>query len=190
MPFSATKSQAGLSTRMWGFLLLEASACMVSLSNRAVWVVKQSAMTSHSPTARLDSDITQVDASNTKNTTVPPSKTRRFNSEWAKGREWLKHDHENGVIFCEWCRCFDRNEHRNQFVKGCASVWSLIASKRNSRGSTGTKFFHWCKYVFYYVLAKVWRPKLCNGNWIWNLVDTTGDLAIEPNFTHCNGMYT
>ena len=84
--------------------------------------VKQSAVTSHSPTARLDSDTTQADASSSKNPTAPPSKRRRFNSEGAEGREWLKHDNKNGVMFCEWCHCFDRNEHRNQFVKGCASM--------------------------------------------------------------------
>ena len=36
------------------------------------------------------------------------------------------------------------------------------------------------------MLAKVWQPKLCNGNLIWKLVDTTCDLAIEANFTHCH----
>ena len=36
--------------------------------------VKQSAMTSHSLTARLDSDTTQADASSSKNPTAPPSK--------------------------------------------------------------------------------------------------------------------
>ena len=28
----------------------------------------------------------------------------------------------NGIMFCEWCCCFGRNEHRNQFVKGCVSM--------------------------------------------------------------------
>ena len=60
-----------------------------------------------------------TDASSSEQPTVLPSKRRRFNSEWAEGREWLQ---ENGVMFCEWCRCFDRNEHRNQFVKGCVSM--------------------------------------------------------------------
>ena len=63
--------------------------------------VKQSAVTSHFPTARLDSDTTQADASSSKNPTAPPSKRRGFNSEWAC--EWLKHYNENGVMFCEWC---------------------------------------------------------------------------------------
>ena len=84
--------------------------------------VKQSAMTSHSPTARLDRNTTQADASSSKNPTAPPLKRRHFNSEWAEGCKWLKHDNENGVMFCECCRYFDRNEHRNQFVKGCASM--------------------------------------------------------------------
>ena len=63
-----------------------------------------------------------TDASSSEQPTVLPLKRRRFNSEWAEGREWLQHDKENGVMFCEWCRCFDRNEHRNQFVKGCVSM--------------------------------------------------------------------
>lgn len=63
-----------------------------------------------------------TEASSTEHATALPLKKRRFNSEWAEGREWLQHDTENGVMFCEWCRCFDRNEHRNQFVKGCGSM--------------------------------------------------------------------
>ena len=84
--------------------------------------VKQSAVTSHSPIPRLDGDTTQADASSSKILAAPPSKRRRCNSEWAEGREWLKHDNENGVIFCERCHCFDTSKHRNQFVKGCASI--------------------------------------------------------------------
>ena len=81
--------------------------------------VKQSVVTSHSPTTRLDSDTTQADASSSKNPAAPSSKGRCFNSEWAEGCEWLN---ENSIMFCEWCRCFDRSEHRNQFVKGCTSM--------------------------------------------------------------------
>ena len=88
---------------------------MKSYKNELFGFVKQSAVTSHSPTPRLDNDTTQADASSSKNPAAPPSKRRRFNSEWAEGCEWLKHDNENGVMFFEWCRCFDRNEHRNQF---------------------------------------------------------------------------
>ena len=66
-----------------------------------------------------DGDTTQADASSSRNPTAPPSKRRCFNSEWAEGHEWLKHDNENGVMFCEWCRCFNRNEHRNQFEGMC-----------------------------------------------------------------------
>ena len=84
--------------------------------------VKQLTVTSHSPTARLDSDTTQAAASSSENPTTPPSKRRRFNSEWAEGCANGKHDNENGAMFCEWCRCFNRNEHKNQFVKGCASM--------------------------------------------------------------------
>ena len=57
--------------------------------------VKQSAMTSHSPTARLDSDTMQPDASSSKNPSAPPLKRRHFNSEWAEGHKWLKHDNES-----------------------------------------------------------------------------------------------
>ena len=42
--------------------------------------------------------------------------------DWTEGREWLTHDTDADVMFCEWCRRFDRNDHRNQFVKGCASM--------------------------------------------------------------------
>ena len=43
--------------------------------------------------------------------------------QWVgRGTRMLKHDNESGVMFCEWCCCFNRNEHRNQFVKGCASI--------------------------------------------------------------------
>ena len=62
---------------------------------------KQSTVTSHSPTTQLDSDTTQADASSSKNPATQPSKRRRFNSEWAEGREWLKYDNENGVTFFE-----------------------------------------------------------------------------------------
>ena len=50
---------------------------------------------------------------------APPSKRRRFNMDWTEGREWLTHDTDADVMFCEWCRRFDRNDHRNQFVKVC-----------------------------------------------------------------------
>jgi len=52
----------------------------------------------------------------------PTAKKRRFNNDWAEGRVWLQHDKDNDVMFCEWCRRFDKNEHRNQFVKGCTSM--------------------------------------------------------------------
>ena len=61
--------------------------------------VKQSAVTSHSPTTPLNSDTTQADVSSSKKLSVPPSKRRCFNSEWAEGRKWLKHDNENCVVF-------------------------------------------------------------------------------------------
>ena len=36
--------------------------------------------------------------------------------------ELIKHDQDDSMMFCEWCWHFDRNEHRNQFVKGCSSM--------------------------------------------------------------------
>ena len=59
-----------------------------------------------------------------------------FNSDWAEGRMWLKRDQDNSVMFCEWCRCFNKNEHRNQLSKG-AVQWSWRVSKNmNSQGRT------------------------------------------------------
>lgn len=52
----------------------------------------------------------------------PTAKKRRFNNDWAEGRVWLQHDKDKNVMFCEWCHRFDKNEHRNQFVKGCTSM--------------------------------------------------------------------
>ena len=52
---------------------------------------------------------------------APPSKRRHFNMDWTEGRKWLTHDTDADVMFSEWCRRFDRNDHRNhgQFVKVC-----------------------------------------------------------------------
>ena len=36
-----------------------------------------------------------------------PSKRRRFNMDWTEGREWLTHDTDADVMFCEWCRRFN-----------------------------------------------------------------------------------
>ena len=83
--------------------------------------VKQLAMTSLSPTARLETVIPRrqmPQAAKSYRATLE----NEVLQQWAEGRKWLKHDNENGVMFCEWCCCFDRNEHRNQFVKGYASV--------------------------------------------------------------------
>ena len=35
---------------------------------------------------------------------------------------WLKHDEDNSLMVCGWCHQFDKNEHRNQFVKGFVSI--------------------------------------------------------------------
>ena len=32
-------------------------------------------------------------------------------------------------MFGEWCCCFDKNEHRNQFVKGYSSMNSQSSTK-------------------------------------------------------------
>ena len=59
-------------------------------------------------------------ASRSADPLTPPSKRRRFNMDsGTEGREWLTHDTDADVMFCEWCRRFDRNDHRNQFVKVC-----------------------------------------------------------------------
>ena len=48
---------------------------------------------------------------------APPSKRRRFNMDWTEGREWLTHDTDADVMFCEWCRRFVPVDHRNQLSK-------------------------------------------------------------------------
>ena len=70
----------------------------------------------------VNSEDQTEDACKSDNLTAPPSKRRRFNSNWTEGHTWLKHDQDNSVMFCEWCRHFDQNEHRNQLVKGCSSM--------------------------------------------------------------------
>ena len=36
------------------------------------------------------------------------------------------------MMFCEWCCCFDKNEHRNQFVKGGTSM-KMESIKKHDR---------------------------------------------------------
>ena len=87
--------------------------------------VKHSAATS-SPSSPLGSD--NMDVANSGDSTTlrnedpvnPPLKRRCFSSKWSEGHVWLKHDRDNDVMFCKWCRRFNRNEYRNHFVKGCA----------------------------------------------------------------------
>ena len=50
----------------------------------------------------VDSEDQTEDACKSDDPTAPPSKRRRFNSNWTEGHTW--------------------HEHRNQFVKGCNSV--------------------------------------------------------------------
>ena len=85
---------------------------------------------SSSRIAVTPSSSSRMDLSSSRDATISvrddpgtlPSKKRRFNCDWTKGRAWLKHDTDNNVMFCEWCRSFDKSEYRNQFVKGCASM--------------------------------------------------------------------
>lgn len=70
----------------------------------------------------VDSEDQTEDACKSNDLTAPPSKRRCFNSNWMEGHTWLKHNQDNSMMFCEWCRRFDRNEHRKQFVKGCSSM--------------------------------------------------------------------
>ena len=64
----------------------------------------------------LDSD--DRDASNSEDLAAPPSKRRRFNSDWVEGRKRDACGLNMGVMLREWWHRFDMNEHRNQFVKG------------------------------------------------------------------------
>ena len=82
----------------------------------------------------VDSKDQTEDACKNDDPTAPPSKRRHFNSNWTEGHTWLKHDQDNSVMFCEWCRRFDRNEHRNQFVKGCSSM-KLESVKKHEESS-------------------------------------------------------
>ena len=46
----------------------------------------------------------------------------------------LQHDKDNNVMFCEWCHRFDKNEHKNQFVKGRTSMkLESIKKQKQSR---------------------------------------------------------
>jgi len=62
----------------------------------------------------------------------PTAKKRRSNNNWAEGQVWLQHDKDNNVMFCEWCRRFDKNKHRNQFVKGC-TLMKLESVKKHEQ---------------------------------------------------------
>ena len=52
----------------------------------------------------------------------PVVKKRRYNSRWTENRPWLQYDCEMEVMFCVWCRQYDRTPDRNQFAKGCSSM--------------------------------------------------------------------
>ena len=55
-------------------------------------------------------------------------------------------------MFCEWCCRFDKNEHRNQFVKGYSSM--------NSQGSTKM-----CKHLYNFGVIEFVYEKLMFGLW-------------------------
>ena len=52
------------------------------------------------------------DACNSEDSTALSSKKRRFNSNLVEGHMWLKHEQDNSMTFCEWCRYFVRNEQQ------------------------------------------------------------------------------
>ena len=74
-----------------------------------------------SPTVSTPSTVHEGTSSGATKPTAPPVKRRRFNSTW-KGREWLHHYANRGVIFCDWCRASSRSDLRNQFVTGSSSL--------------------------------------------------------------------
>ena len=51
-----------------------------------------------------------------------PAKRRHYNAKWGEGCEWLEYSDGEGVMFCAWCRLYDKNDHRNQFVHGCSTM--------------------------------------------------------------------
>ena len=75
-----------------------------------------------SPTVSTPSTVHEGTSSGATEPTAPPVKRRRFNSAWKEGREWLHHDANRGVIFCNWCRASSRSDLRNQFVTGSSSL--------------------------------------------------------------------
>ena len=86
------------------------------------------------PAASTDdgsSHSTTESQSATNESQEPSAKRRRYyNSKWAEGRDWLEFSKDEGLMFCSWCRKYDRNEHRNQFVRGCSSM-KLESVKRH-----------------------------------------------------------
>ena len=53
---------------------------------------------------------------------APVTKKRCYNTGWAKTRPWLEYDPGLKLMFCSWCRSYEKNRDRNQFAKGCSSV--------------------------------------------------------------------
>ena len=98
------------------------------------FVKRSSSATAQSAGSVVDSDAsTSAEPSTSESTRGPPTKRRRFNDAWSEGRMWLKYDGDSDAMYCEWCRRFDRNEHRNQFVKGCTSM--KLESVKKHEGS-------------------------------------------------------
>ena len=77
--------------------------------------VRCSATTSSTVTP-LDSDDHHV--MNSEKPAAPLSKRRGLNSDWVEGHRRDACGLNMSMMFHKWCHCFDKNEHRNQFVKG------------------------------------------------------------------------
>lgn len=110
---SLSRMCSEMSLERFGFSSARSAATPIPASTSATTVVTESS------TSAVHTPVSQSSSS-----TAPPTKRRRFSSNWSEGREWLKYDErESGaVMFCEWCRRFKKSDLRNQFVSGCSSM--------------------------------------------------------------------
>ena len=88
--------------------------------------------------------------------------------DWTEGREWLTHNTDADVMFCEWCRCFDRN----QFVKVCQwacmskllsvvfCIYPHIVTSVLPKECLATKNLQW--RLSLEVSGHHWRPGFCS----------------------------
>ena len=67
----------------------------------------------------------------------PVTIKRRYNPG-GRDRPWLRYDCEQGVMYCVWCRDYDKNTKRNQFVKRCSSM-KVESIKKNTKLKGSTK---------------------------------------------------